>query len=154
MIDTFGSKTSNLFGLCVTIGVYKHTNDFRIFYLFIAVVLGRLLWLEFREPLFKWQEKKETMTGKDIAGYLESMFVPERNSLKRKLLHLAFTIFSWRNQLILWAALFCYPIEKYWQINPLFWAMVLIALMNHSLWLYAFVNKCKKGKLIKNGRVV
>lgn len=144
VIDTFGSKISNLFGLCVTIGVYRHTNDFRIFYLFIAVVLGRLLWLEFREPLFKWQEKKGKAEEKNVTAYLEQILVPEKDRLKRKLLHFVFTIYSWRNQLILWAALFCYPIEKYLQINPLFLAMALIALMNHCLWLYAFVNTGKQ----------
>lgn len=146
IIDTFGSNTSNLFGLCVAIGVYKHTNDFMIFYIYIAVALGRLLWLEFRQPLFNWQEKKEKAKKKNVATYLENTLFSKKNKLKREVFHFVLTIYNWRNQLILWAALFYYPIEKYLQFNPLLWAMALIALMNHSLWLYAFINIGKTRK--------
>jgi len=144
VIDTLGSQTAGLFGLCITIGIYNRTGDFRIFYFFIAVVLGRLLWLEFREPLFKWQEKKEKMVGKNIAGYLERTLVSEQNKPKQKFLHFILAVYTWRNQFILWALLLCYPIEHYLKFDPSFWALALIAVINHALWLYALVSMAKQ----------
>jgi len=143
MLDIFGSQASNLFGLCVAIGVYRHTDDIKIFYVFFAIVLGRLIWTEFRDPFFQWHEKQKKVdghAGRDMGSYLESTMISSRAKLKRRLARIFLTILSWQNQLILWGALFYYPIERYLHINPLFWAMVIIALLNHFLWIVACIS--------------
>jgi len=143
MADTFGSKTSNLFGLCISIGVYRHTGSFDIFYAFIAVALGRSIWLEFRETFFQWQEKQAKVDehgGTDMPSYLTATMLSEKAVFKKKLARIFFTVFSWQNQLILWSALLCYPIEKHLHINPIFWAMVIIALLTHLIWIVGCVS--------------
>jgi len=129
IIDTIGSKTSNLFGLCVTIGIYRHTNDLKIFSIFIAIVFGRLLWLEFREP-FGWSRK-----GLNPNAYREYLQISEGDIIKQRIANFIVTIFIWQNQFILWAAFLLYPMEKYLHTNPLFWSMALVAILNQLSWI-------------------
>lgn len=141
IVDTFGSKTSNLFGLCVTIGVYRHTSDLRIFYIFVAIVFSRLLWLEFRETC-GWSGGK----GSNPTAYNEYMGISEGDTLKAKIVHFAITIYIWQNQLILWAALLSYPIEKHLQINPLFWAMIGTVVLNYPPLLKLFIDGYRRAR--------
>jgi phosphatidylglycerophosphate synthase len=127
IIDRLESTVFGFLGLCVTIGIYRQTNDSKILWVFIAITMGYAL----RPPRLLLSSDLSGKQGKDSrhAQYGRYYSVMQAKTLVGKVKRFAHVIFIWQNQIILWGALLYYPITKYLHFNPLFWGMVCIALM-------------------------
>jgi len=125
-IDLSESTMYGFLGLCVSIGIYRQTHDFTIFFIFIAITMAQAL-----------SPSKAIGRGEGLrhAQYDDYYSVSESKTLTKKLFRFASVIFIWQNQIILWSALLYYPITRYLHFNPLFWGMVLIAVMAQLNWL-------------------
>lgn len=128
IIDHSQSTTFGPLGLCVTIGIYRQTNDVRIFLVFIAITMGYALLPSSFLPLPSRlsNEKREFFQYAQYGSYYSIM---QAKTLMGKAYRFAHVIFIWQNQIILWSALLYYPIKRYLHFNPLFWGMLCIALM-------------------------
>ena len=131
LIDIPGSTTYGLFGLCVSIGIYRNTHNFNIFFVFIAILIGFALKICFSH-VFGLEKERESFQHTQHGTYVG---IRQNRLFKEKLLTLLKVIFIWENQIILWAALLYYPIEKYLHFNPLFLGMIIIAFIHQLSWL-------------------
>ena len=103
-VDTWSSRPSNIFGLCIAIGMYNQTQEITGFVLFGLTALGRLLWLEYRD-YFGWVRvsKKE---AKEYQGVLGA------SSLKVALRNLFDVLYIWNNTFLLLGALVYIPVKS------------------------------------------
>lgn len=127
IIDHLLSTTFGFLGLCVTIGIYRQTNDVRIFLVFIAITMGyALLPSKFLLPLhLSGAEGKDLQHVQDWSYYS----IAEGETLGEKVCRFAHVVFIWQNQIILWSALLYYPIKRYLHFNSMVLGMICIALM-------------------------
>jgi phosphatidylglycerophosphate synthase len=130
-IDAYGARPSNLFGLCVAVGMVSRTGETASLALFCAIALGRLLWLEYRGP-FGWGNQRSAVLGSEHGDYRRVLGVGSFRESVQNFLVIAYT---WQNQFILWAALLQRVGERALKIDTLFWSMVLVAALNHIPWL-------------------
>ena len=126
LIDLVESTMHGFLGLCVSIGIYRQSHDFTIFFVFIAIAMGHAL-----SPSKLAAQSPDLEHARYDVHYKDM----DSGSLVKKAFSFAGVIFIWQNQIILWGALLCYPIERYLHFNPLFWGMVLIAFMVQLNWL-------------------
>jgi phosphatidylglycerophosphate synthase len=119
LIDLLEATMYGFLGLSVSIGVYRQTNDFTIFFVFIAITMGQAL-----SPPRSPEGGNALLKHARYEDYF-SVLAPKR--FLEKLFRFASVVYIWQNQIVLWAALLYYPITKYLHFNPLFWGMVLIA---------------------------
>lgn len=131
LIDVPGSSMYGFFGLCVSIGIYRETRVFNIFYIFIAILIGAAMNEAFSEA-FGLKENKASFEHAEYEGY--ASHGQNRGCMERLRITLR-DVFIWKNQAVLWGALLCRPIETFLHFNPVFWAMVWIALIYQLLWL-------------------
>jgi phosphatidylglycerophosphate synthase len=125
LVDVPGSTTYGLFSLSVTIGIYRTSHNINIFYVFIAGLMAFAL----KEAFSNVFSQKENTQGFKQAEYMTYKKSGEITNLTERIYIIAKTLLIWRNQLVLWAALLCRPVEILLGINPLFWAMVFMSLL-------------------------
>lgn len=118
-MDTYGAHPSNLFGLCVALGMVRQGLGITPLYLYAAIAIGRLLWLEYRGP-FGWGDDKAAVLGGEHGHYMPA------NSLS----NLGVIVYKWQNQFILWAGVLR-PLDS----RLLVWAFGVVAVLNHLPWL-------------------
>ncbi len=133
-MDAYGAHPSNLFGLCIAIGLVRQGGGVVPLYLYAAIAIGRLLWLEYRGP-FGWSEDKSNVLGGEHGHYMPM------NSVS----NVGVILYKWQNQFILWGGVLR-PLEP----RLLLWALGLVALLNHLPWLIVvargFRRETKNGK--------
>ena len=125
LVDVPGSTVCGLFGLSVTIGIYRNTNDINILYVFIASLTAFALNETFAGA-FSLRDNKQGFRQAEYCKYTKT---GKSGSVNKEIINVLYAFYMWRNQLILWAALLYYPISKYLHFNPLFWSMVFIAVL-------------------------
>jgi phosphatidylglycerophosphate synthase len=139
-IDTWSSRPSNIFGLCIAIGMYSQSGNAIGFILFGATALGRLMWLEYRD-YFGWVRPLKS-DAKEYKG------VWRASSLKIFLRNLFEILYIWNNTFLLVAALFYIPIQLWFEVNALVVAFVIVAILNNLPWIAividGFANKDDK----------
>jgi phosphatidylglycerophosphate synthase len=126
LIDLLESTMQGFLGLCVSIGIYRQTGDFVIFFVFIAITMGHAL-----SPSKLASDSRKL----EHAQYGDYLSVKEGKTFVVRCFRFIEILFLWQNQIILWAALLYYPINKYLHFNPLFWGMIIIAFMVQLNWL-------------------
>lgn len=119
LIDLLESTMYGFLGLCVSIGVYRQTNDFTIFFVLIAITMGQAM-----SPPRSSEGDNALLKHARYEDYL-SVLAPKR--FLEKLFRFATVVYIWQNQIVIWGALLYYPITEYLHFNPLFWGMVFIA---------------------------
>jgi phosphatidylglycerophosphate synthase len=124
LVDVPGSTTYGLFGLSVTIGIYRTSHDINIFYIFIAGLMAFAI----KETYANLFLLKENMQGFQQAKYT-CYKNTSKTSITDRIYSTLKTLLIWRNQLILWAALLYRPVEILTGINPLFWSMVFMSIL-------------------------
>jgi len=149
LIDGLGATMYGFLGLCVTIGIYRQTGDIRIFFVFIAILMT-LVFTKELEIVLRNREERESVQHAKHGIYISVM---QGDNFKRKLQNFITIIHLWQNQIILWAALFYYPIQRYFNINPLFLGMVIVALLNLLFGLMLLFLNIKKLKVIVSERI-
>jgi phosphatidylglycerophosphate synthase len=125
-IDTYGAHPSNLFGFCIALGMVRQGAGITPLYLYAAIALGRLLWLEYRRP-FGWAEDRAAVLGGEH-GHYHPVF--GAGSPRRSLSNLALIVYTWQNQFILWGGLLR-PLVP----SLLLWSLGGVAVLNHLPWL-------------------
>jgi len=127
-MDTYGARPSNLFGLCIALGMVRQGGGGSLLplYLYVAIAIGRLLWLEYRGP-FGWGEDRDAVLGGEHGHYLPLVGT---GSSRRSLSNLVVIVYTWQNQIILWGGLL-QIVRK----DALLWALGAVALLNHLPWL-------------------
>ena len=108
LIDLLESTMYGFLGLSVSIGVYRQTNDFMVFFVFIAITMGQAM-------------SPPKLSGGDNtllkhAQHEDYYSVLEPRRFLEKLFRLVSVVFIWQNQIIIWGALLYYPITKYRRI--------------------------------------
>jgi phosphatidylglycerophosphate synthase len=141
-IDTWSSRPSNMFGLCIAIGMYNQTHEITGFVLFGATALGRLLWLEYRDD-FGWVRvsKEEAKEYRAVVG------VP---SLKVALRNLCDILYIWNNTFLLLGALLYIPVQSLLGLNSLIVGFVIVAILNNLPWiaiLFRGFSRARTGQL-------
>jgi len=126
-VDTWSSRPSNIFGLCIAIGMYSQSDNVIGFILFGATALGRLMWLEYRD-YFGW-----VRTSKSDAKEYQGVW--SASSPKIFLRNLFEILYIWNNTFLLVAALFYIPIQLWFDVNPLVVAFTVVAILNNMPWL-------------------
>jgi phosphatidylglycerophosphate synthase len=121
-IDCYGAHPSNLFGLAIALGMVRAGGGIVPLYLYVAIAVGRLLWLEYRGP-FGWGEDRDAVLG----GERGNFYMPA-NSVS----NIGVILYRWQNQFILWAGVLR-PLARGW--DPLPWSFGLVAVLNHLPWL-------------------
>jgi phosphatidylglycerophosphate synthase len=130
-IDTYGARPSNLFGLCIAIGMMRQTGALTGPALFVVIAVGRLLWLEYRGP-FGWGDQRAEVLGGEHGEYKP---VFGTGSARKSLRNLAVITYTWQNQLMLWAALLQSPVQRALGLDALTWSLVVVAVLNHMPWI-------------------
>lgn len=125
-IDTWSSRPSNIFGLCIAIGIYNHTQAISGFVLYGATALGRLLWLEYRD-YFGW-----VRVSKDDAR--EYQGVIGSSSRKEAIRNLFDVLYTWNNTFLLLGALLYIPVQSTLGLDSLVIAFVIVAILNNMPW--------------------
>lgn len=125
-IDTWSSRPSNVFGLCIAIGMYHQTQTIIGFVLFGITALGRLLWLEYRS-YFGWVH-----VSKDEAREYQSIM--DSSSAKEALRNLFEVLYIWNNTFLLLGALFYIPMQSILGIDSLVSGFVIVAILNNIPW--------------------
>ena len=121
LIDLLEATMYGFLGLCVSIGVYRQSDDFTIFFVYIAITMGQAM----SPP----RSSEGDRTLLKHAQYDEYFSVLGAKRILEKLFRLVNVVYIWQNQIVLWGALFYYPITEFLHFNPLFWGMVWIAVM-------------------------
>jgi phosphatidylglycerophosphate synthase len=126
-IDTWSARPSNIFGLCVAIGMYRQTGHFDGYILWAATALGRLLWLEYRD-YFGW-----VRSDKGEEKKYDSIF----NASAWRLAVLKFfdMLYTWNNLFLLAGAALQIPVRKLAGIDALTTGFVVVAVLNHLPWM-------------------
>ena len=127
-IDTWSSRPSNLFGFCVALGMYNQRHDILGFKLFGLTVLGRLLWLEYRD-YFGW-ERIAKGGPKKYQGILDA---PNFQMGSRNLFEV---LYIWNNSFLLAGALFYWPISQIFGVDSLAIGFAAVALLNNLPWIF------------------
>ncbi|MBI3358969.1 MAG: CDP-alcohol phosphatidyltransferase family protein [Nitrospirae bacterium] len=141
-IDTWSSRPSNIFGLCIAIGMYNRTQEITGFVLFGATALGRLLWLEYRD-YFGWVRvsKEEATEYRGVLG---------ASSLKAALRNLFEILYIWNNTFLLLGALLYIPVQSLIGLDSLVVGFVIVAILNNLPWiaiLYQGFSSARGGQL-------
>lgn len=126
-IDTWSSRPSNVFGFCVALGMYNQTGRLIGFVLFGITVLGRSLWLEYRDH-FGWLR----VAREDNRGYQGVLRAP---SLKDALRNLFEVLYIWNNTFLLVGALLHVPFRSVFGFDPLVVGFSIVALLNNIPWI-------------------
>jgi phosphatidylglycerophosphate synthase len=121
LVDVPGSTIYGLFGLSVTIGLYRTTSNINIFFIFIAGLIAFALNETFAN-VFALKENKQGFQQAEYTGYKKLGEIVNITEILSSIIN---ALLIWRNQLVLWAALLQRPVEILVSINPLFWAMVI-----------------------------
>jgi len=125
-MDTYGAHPSNLFGFCIALGMVRQGAGIVPLYLYAAIALGRLLWLEYRGP-FGWSKDKGAVLGGEHGHYKP---VLGTGSSRQSLSNLAVIVYTWQNQFMLWGGLLR-PLVP----GLLLWSFGAVAVLNHLPWL-------------------
>lgn len=125
-IDTWSSRPSNVFGFCVALGMYNQTGRLTGFVLFGLTVLGRSLWLEYRDHFGWLRTAKE-----DALGYQGVLHAP---SLKAGLRNLFEVLYIWNNTFLLVGALVYVPLRFLFGFDPLVVGFSIVAFLNNIPW--------------------
>jgi phosphatidylglycerophosphate synthase len=136
-MDTYGARPSNLFGLCVALGMVRQGGGLTPLYLYIAIALGRLLWLEYRGP-FGWSDDRDAVLGGEHGHYKPLVGT---GSSRQSLSNLMVIVYTWQNQFILWGGLLLYV----WPA-ALLWALAFVAVLNHLPWITVVVRSFRRGE--------
>jgi len=126
-IDTWSSRPSNIFGLCIAVGMYNHTQEIVGFVLYGATALGRMFWLEYRD-YFGWVR----VSKDDKREYQGVLGGP---SLKESLRNLFDVLYIWNNTFLLLGALFYIPIQASFGFDSLVLAFLIVAILNNMPWI-------------------
>ena len=126
-IDTWSSRPSNIFGLCIAMGMYNHTHAISGFVLYGATALGRLLWLEYRD-YFGWVR----VSKDDVREYQGVM---SSSSRKEALRNLFDVLYTWNNTFLLLGALLYIPVQSILGLDSLVIAFVIVAILNNMPWI-------------------
>lgn len=130
-IDTWAARPSNVFGFCIALGMYNASEgEIFGFTLFSVTVLGRLLWLEYRD-YFGWK-RAATSTYQQSKEYKSIL---HGKSLKEQVKNLTIVLYIWNNTFLLLPALFYGPLSQILPIDPLIIGFVIVALLNNLPWL-------------------
>lgn len=124
-VDTWASRPSNIFGLCVAWGMYNETNSVLGLVLFAVTNLGRLLWLEYRN-VFGWVQ------GSTLTGERTYRHILHTSSLVNSVKVFFEVLYIWNNTFILIGALlFALGIGE---VNPLEIGFAIVAIINNLPW--------------------
>lgn len=137
-IDTWSSRPSNIFGLCIAYGMYNYTQEIYGFVLYAATALGRLLWLEYRD-YFGWiRVSKDEKKG--YQGILGS------GTIKEAFRNLFEVLYIWNNTFLLLGALFYVPVQTITGVNSLLVAFSIVAILNNMPWIAILVRGFSKAR--------
>jgi hypothetical protein len=132
--DAYGAQPSNLFGLCIALGMVRHGAGLLPLYLYAATAIGRLLWLEYRGP-FGWAADKEAVLGGEHGHYMPFNSVSNAGVI----------VYKWQNQFILWGGLLR-PLEP----RLLLWALGFVAVLNHLPWLILVTKGFRRARMVSH----
>ncbi len=138
-IDTWSSRPSNVFGFCVALGMYNQTGRVTGFVLFGLTVLGRSLWLEYRDH-FGWLR-----TAKEDAG--EYQGVLRAPSLKNALRNLFEILYIWNNTFLLVGALVYVPMRSLFGFDTLVAGFAIVAFLNNIPWIAILFSGFRRARL-------
>lgn len=124
--DNIFAGSQGLLGLSVAYGACKATGNFVYIWIFISMAIGyglyRVFQIEFERDEICRKDSFHNIDH-DSEEYRQLLGVPLRTSLKNA----AYTIAVWRNEVLVWGALFFFAGLKY-KID-----LICIALLFHSL---------------------
>jgi phosphatidylglycerophosphate synthase len=124
--DDLFASSQGLLGFSIAYGAYNITNDFIYIWIFISMAIGHalnLIYLINFESHKICDKKSFHNINHDSEEYKQIIGVPFLKSMK----NLLFTIYIWRNEVLVWSALF-YFIGIEYKVD-----LILIALLFHSL---------------------
>lgn len=130
-IDTWASRPSNIFGMCIALGMYNQTGQVIGFVLYGATALGRMLWLEYRDS-FGWQRESQEASKqyKSVIG-APSFLVGVRQLFE--------ILYIWNNSFLLLGALLYMPVKAWLEIDTLVVGFAIVAVLNNLPWIYIVI---------------
>ncbi len=123
--DDLFAGSQGLLGFSIAYGAYQATNDFIYIWVFIAMTIGytlNLIYLINFESYKICDKQSFHNINHDVEEYKQIIGVPFLKSIK----NIIFTIYTWRNEVLVWGALF-YFVGLEYNID-----FILIALLFHS----------------------
>jgi phosphatidylglycerophosphate synthase len=130
-IDTWSSRPSNIFGFSIALGVYNQTQSLLCFILFGLTVMGRLLWLEYRND-FGWKQEEEH----DLHVY---MHIYDKKSILKTISNFFRILYIWNNTFLLLGALLYSPFLIFFNMNSLIIAFCIVAILNNLPWIFIVI---------------
>jgi len=124
LVDIPGSEMFGFFGLCTAIAVYKQTSSPVVFGVFMSIPMAAAI-----KETFRFSFVKRGGKGSPGVEPVKWLGIMGNRTAKERLIIIIRLFIAWQNHLVLWAALLYYPVTKYFHFNPLFWAIVCIALV-------------------------
>lgn len=125
-VDTWASRPSNVFGLCVAIGMFHRTDSLSGPLAFGFTVLGRMMWLEYRHD-FGWKRVE-----KSDAGYTHLLV---RGSPLGTLRNVGSIAYVWQNTLLILSALADALGATRLGLEPMVTAFWIVAALNNAPWI-------------------
>lgn len=143
--DSIFSSAQFAMGAAYAYAGYHLTGRISYLCLFVASSIGYGLTLQYKDVFFP-DTKKIPLQNRDHdkEKLLSIIGVPFRISIKNSFI----TIFTWQNQLLLWAGLFYFPIRKLFGFDILLVAFAILAGLNQVPWMKLGYDAFKKARYL------
>jgi phosphatidylglycerophosphate synthase len=151
LFDDLFSTANGLFGLSIAYGAYSATENFIYIWLFIAITIGHSLSMAYVIHFEKekiCQEQSLHNIDHDNEAYPALFGV----GLKRGIRNFIFTVVVWKNELLLWGALFFFWGKSH-GVDLIFWALFAHVVIFNIFWIrraYSGYRKAMEMDKIKN----
>jgi phosphatidylglycerophosphate synthase len=145
LFDGLFSTNFGLFGLAIAFGAYRMTDDFIYIWLFIFITIAQSMDREFY-LFFHRDEICKTKVLHNIDHDIEEMPHIFGVGLKKGVKNFLYTVAVWKNELLLWGALF-FSFAKERGIDLIFWALLVHVVLINAFWIkraYSGYIKAKK----------
>jgi len=144
LFDGLFSTSYGLFGLAIAFGAYRATGDLVYIWMFIVVTVAQSMDREFYLFFFR-DEICKTKVLNNIDHDSEEFAQIFGVGFKRGVRNFLYTIAVWKNELLLWGALFFFWAKEH-GVDLIFWAFFVHAVILNGFWIKRAFGGFKKAK--------
>ena len=143
LFDELFSTSYGLFGLCIAYGAYSASNDFIYIWLFISIAIANSMNLAFL-TLFEVEKVCKNGDLHNIEHDKEEFPAIFGVGFKKGLRNLVFTSMKWKNEFLLWGALFYLYLKENYGFDTLVYAFLIHSILINALWIKRAIVGYKK----------
>jgi phosphatidylglycerophosphate synthase len=146
LFDGLFSTSFGLFGLAIAFGAYRATGDLVYIWLFILITVAQSMDREFY-LLFHKDKICKNENIENIDHDKEEFAQIFGVGLKKGIRNFLYTVAVWKNELLLWGALFFFWAKER-GVDLIFWALIIHAILINAFWIKRAYDGYKKAKMM------